>query len=167
MLQKLSLLFRIPELRRKILLTLGLLAVYRMGFYIPLPFIDQEKLFSFQESVEGGQQDTLGQVMQVVSLFSASNIGNSTIKGVDLDVDLRATPNTLLSASVQYLHGKYDSFTYFAPDQGLPPNTACAFSPTTQTVNGVDMRRPSGPQSHVQNAIATRSPTCDTPAAPA
>jgi iron complex outermembrane receptor protein len=70
------------------------------------------------------------------TVFLTRNIGDSTIKGVDLDVDLKPTPNTLLSASVQYLHGKYDSFTYFVPDQGLPPNTACAFSPATQTVNG-------------------------------
>lgn len=100
MLQKLSLLFRIPELRRKILLTLGLLAVYRMGFYIPLPFIDQEKLFNFQESVEGGQQDTLGQVMQVVSLFSASNIGNSTIFGLGIMPYISASIIFQLLASV-------------------------------------------------------------------
>ena len=100
MLQKLSLLFRIPELRRKILLTLGLLAVYRMGFYIPLPFIDQEKLFNFQESVQGGQQDSLGQVMQVVSLFSASNIGNSTIFGLGIMPYISASIIFQLLASV-------------------------------------------------------------------
>jgi iron complex outermembrane receptor protein len=70
------------------------------------------------------------------TVFLTRNIGNSTIKGIDLDVDLKATPTTLLSASVQYLHGKYDSFTYFVPNQGLPPNSTCAFAPTTQTVNG-------------------------------
>jgi iron complex outermembrane receptor protein len=70
------------------------------------------------------------------TVFLTRNIGNSTIKGVDLDVDLKPTPNTLLSASVQYLHGKYDSFTYFVPNQGLPPNSTCAATPTTQTVNG-------------------------------
>lgn len=70
------------------------------------------------------------------TVFLTRNIGDSTIKGVDLDVDLKATPNTLLSASVQYLHGQYDSFTYFVPNQGLPPNSTCAFAPETQTVNG-------------------------------
>lgn len=70
------------------------------------------------------------------TVFLTRNIGNSTIKGVDVDIDLKPTPNTLLSASVQYLHGKYDSFTYFVPNQGLPPNTTCAFAPTTQVVNG-------------------------------
>ena len=41
MIEKLILLFKIPELRRKLLLTITLLAVYRMGFWIPLPFVDQ------------------------------------------------------------------------------------------------------------------------------
>lgn len=70
------------------------------------------------------------------TVFLTRNIGDSTIKGVDLDVDLKPTVNTLLSASVQYLHGKYDRFTYFVPNQGLPPNSTCAFAPVTQTVNG-------------------------------
>ena len=70
------------------------------------------------------------------TVFLTRNIGNSTIKGFDLDVDLKPAPNTLLSASVQYLHGEYDSFNYFAPNQGLPPNTVCPFTPTTQTING-------------------------------
>jgi iron complex outermembrane receptor protein len=73
------------------------------------------------------------------TVFLTRNIGDSTIKGIDLDIDFKATPNTLLSASVQYLHGQYDSFTYFVPDQGLPPNSTCAFAPTTQTVNGVPL----------------------------
>jgi iron complex outermembrane receptor protein len=72
-------------------------------------------------------------------VFLTRNIGNSTIKGIDLDVDLKPTRNTLLSASVQYLHGKYDSFTYLVPNQGLPPNSTCAFTPVTQTVNGVPL----------------------------
>jgi iron complex outermembrane receptor protein len=70
------------------------------------------------------------------TVFLTRNIGDSTIKGLDLDVDLKPTRNTLLSAQVQYLDAVYDSFTYFVPDQGLPPNTTCAFAPTTQSVNG-------------------------------
>jgi iron complex outermembrane receptor protein len=70
------------------------------------------------------------------TVFLTRNIGDSTIKGVDLDVDLKATRHTLLSASVQYLDAVYDSFTYFVPNQGLPPNSTCQFAPTTQTVNG-------------------------------
>ncbi|MGZ3270310.1 MAG: TonB-dependent receptor [Croceibacterium sp.] len=73
------------------------------------------------------------------TVFLTRNIGNSTIKGVDLDVDVKPARNTLLSASVQYLHDRYDSFTYFVPNQGLPPNSTCAFAPITQTVNGVPL----------------------------
>ena len=83
MLAKFLTIFRIPELRQKILLTLGLLAVYRMGFAIPLPFIDQAEL---RESVQRMESDQggLGTVLQVVALFSASSIGNSTIFGLGI-----------------------------------------------------------------------------------
>ena len=37
MLEKLANVFRIPELRKRILFTLGLLAVYRLGGHIPTP----------------------------------------------------------------------------------------------------------------------------------
>ena len=36
--------FAIPELLRKIIFTLALLCIYRIGFHIPLPGVDQEKL---------------------------------------------------------------------------------------------------------------------------
>lgn len=83
MLEKLTLVFRIPELRNKILLTVFLLAVYRLGFSIPLPFVDQEL---FAQRMEDLQQNGggLGQVMQIVSLFSASSLGNSTIFGLGI-----------------------------------------------------------------------------------
>ncbi|MBW3542063.1 MAG: preprotein translocase subunit SecY [Planctomycetes bacterium] len=84
MLEKLLTVFRIPELRRKILLTLGLLAVYRMGFAIPLPFIDQDVLVQRMKQMQQGGTGGVGQVMQVVALFSASDIGNATIFGLGI-----------------------------------------------------------------------------------
>jgi len=82
MLEPIITIFKIPELRRKIFLTLSLLAVYRMGFWVPLPFIDQEVLNRTIEDMQG--QEGIGQVMQIVALFSASNIGNSTIFGLGI-----------------------------------------------------------------------------------
>ena len=55
MFSKLVTVFKIPELRQKILLTLGLLAIYRMGFSIPLPFIDQEALVERLRDMNTGQ----------------------------------------------------------------------------------------------------------------
>ncbi len=45
--------FRVPELRKRILVTLALLAVYRVGCYIPTPGIDREALASFFQQAGG------------------------------------------------------------------------------------------------------------------
>ena len=83
MFQKLVTVFRIPELRRKIFLTLILLAVYRMGFAIPLPFVDQEALAASQQNASEGT-DPLDRVLQTVSLFSASSLTAATIFGLGI-----------------------------------------------------------------------------------
>lgn len=83
MLAKFATVFKIPELRRKIYLTLFLLFVYRMGFYITLPPIDQDRMKeNFAKMQSSG--DTLGQTLKMVELFSASNFGNSTIFGLGI-----------------------------------------------------------------------------------
>ena len=42
MLEKLRVIFTIPELRKKILITLILLGVYRIGYHITLPVVDKQ-----------------------------------------------------------------------------------------------------------------------------
>src|SRR5262245_24053196 len=75
--------FKIPELRNKILLTLFLLFVYRMGFYITLPPIDQTVMTkNFAKMQQQG--NTLGQTLKLVELFSASNFGMSSIFGLGI-----------------------------------------------------------------------------------
>lgn len=82
MLSRLRMIFAIPELRQKIVITLILLAVYRMGFSIPLSFIDQD---AFAETFRRLQdQAGIGQVMQAVALLSASQLGNATIFGLGI-----------------------------------------------------------------------------------
>jgi preprotein translocase subunit SecY len=78
MLEKIRVVFTIPELRRKILLTLGLLAVYRIGWQIPLPVIDPETLKGADTA------GTLGDFLQRVSVFSASQINQATIFGLGI-----------------------------------------------------------------------------------
>ncbi|MDA1248245.1 MAG: preprotein translocase subunit SecY [Planctomycetota bacterium] len=84
MIEKLILLFKIPELRRKLLLTITLLAVYRMGFWIPLPFVDQGAMKDQIKQMQEGEDGGFGQVMQIVALFSASRVGNATIFGLGI-----------------------------------------------------------------------------------
>ena len=47
MLEKFLNIFRIPDLRKRIGFTFGLLAVYRLGAHIPTPGIDATKLAQF------------------------------------------------------------------------------------------------------------------------
>jgi|UniRef100_A0A7C4LNA1 preprotein translocase subunit SecY len=83
MLSKLIVVFRIPELRQRILLTFLLLAVYRLGFSIPLPFINQELLADTLNRMSS-QSGGVDRVITMLSLFSASSIGMSTIFGLGI-----------------------------------------------------------------------------------
>jgi preprotein translocase subunit SecY len=79
--EKLRVVFTIPELRKKILFTLGLLAVYRVGWHIPLPVVDQGKMDAFfgQASNQG-----VGQLFQQVAVFSAAQLNQITIFGLGI-----------------------------------------------------------------------------------
>ena len=68
-----------------------------------------------------------------ISVFYTSNIGRSTIKGVDVDLEIQATPTTRLSGNVQYLHTKYDSYLLTASTAGPVPNFATNFCTITRT----------------------------------
>ncbi|WP_425395706.1 preprotein translocase subunit SecY [Aeoliella sp.] len=75
--KKLRVVWTIPELRSKILFTIGMLAVYRLGFQIRLPFIDPAKV---AQGTEGG----LGQLMATVSTFSGAGLDQITIFGLGI-----------------------------------------------------------------------------------
>ena len=76
-----TILFKVPELKRKILFTCLFLAIYRIGFYIPLPIVDQEKLRSWQDIQ---QQSAAGKVFGTVAMFGGTSIGMSTIFGLGI-----------------------------------------------------------------------------------
>ena len=80
MLEKLRVVFTIPELRQKIFLTLFLLAVYRVGWQIPLPIIDQEKMAQYAQ----GSSGAFSQFLTNVSVFSASQLNQATIFGLGI-----------------------------------------------------------------------------------
>ena len=80
MLEKLRIIFTIPELRQKILLTIFLLAIYRVGWQIPLPIINQEAVAGFASNMDSGISDFL----QKVAIFSASSLTSATIFGLGI-----------------------------------------------------------------------------------
>src|SRR5271157_6345862 len=72
MLEKLANIFRIPDLRKRILFTLGLLAIYRLGGHIPTPGIDANRLQEFFNQNSGG-------IFGFVDLFSGGMLRRLTI----------------------------------------------------------------------------------------
>lgn len=83
MFAKLLTVFRIPELRRKIILTVILLGVYRLGFHITLPFMDHATIGKVMANAQGGNTG-LGGLLQVVSVFSASDLQNGSLFGLGI-----------------------------------------------------------------------------------
>lgn len=79
MLEKLRVVFTIPELRTKIILTLLFLAIYRVGFHVPLPIFDQ-KVADPDQQQSSGFADFVGQV----SVFAASDLRQATIFGLGI-----------------------------------------------------------------------------------
>src|SRR5919204_2840963 len=65
-------LFAVPELRKRVLFTLGLLVVYRAGVHIPVPGIDQEVL----KTIWGNAANSL---FGVLDLFSGGNLRKISI----------------------------------------------------------------------------------------
>src|SRR3989338_582920 len=76
MLQAFANTFKIPDLRKKILITFGVIAVYRLGTFIPTPGIDGVKLAAFFDNLAQTQGGTLFGVM---NLFSGGAVQRLTI----------------------------------------------------------------------------------------
>ena len=72
MFEKLANVFRIPDLRKRILFTLALLAVYRLGGHIPTPGVNADKLQQFF-------QQNQGSFLGFVDLFSGGQLRRLTI----------------------------------------------------------------------------------------
>jgi preprotein translocase subunit SecY len=64
--------FKVPDLRRKILFTLLIIAVYRFGAHIPTPGIDVEKAQQFAASAQGG-------IYAFINLFSGGALTQMAI----------------------------------------------------------------------------------------
>jgi len=72
MFDKLANIFRIPDLRNRILFTLGLLFVYRIGGHIPTPGIDAKALENYFMGQQGG-------LFGFIDLFSGGQVRRMTI----------------------------------------------------------------------------------------
>ena len=67
MFSKLATIFRIPELRRKIFVTLGLIIVYRIGNWIPVPGVNYAQIQSLAEKYGEGAGGAFFALLNMVS----------------------------------------------------------------------------------------------------
>src|SRR5687768_16343848 len=92
--EKIRVIFTIPELRNRILFTLLLLGIYRVGYQIPLPILNQGNFGATED--EGG----LGRLLQQASMFSGANLRQITIFGLGIMPYISASIILQLLASV-------------------------------------------------------------------
>jgi len=72
MFEKIANIFKIPDLRKRVLFTLGMLAVYRLGSHIPTPGINADLLAQFFNQNSGS-------ALGLVDLFSGGNLRKLTV----------------------------------------------------------------------------------------
>lgn len=74
--------FKVPDLRNKILFTLALLCIYRIGFHIPVPGFDSSKIQATAE-----QRDTdspLGRAADYLQMFTGGTLSHSSLFGLGI-----------------------------------------------------------------------------------
>src|ERR1700675_846196 len=91
--EKVKVIWKIPELRSKIGLTLLMLAIYRVGFQIQVPILDQAK-------VAAAEKSTVGAMLEQVAMLSASRLNQVTIFGLGIMPYISASIIFQLLASV-------------------------------------------------------------------
>ena len=72
MFEKIANIFKIPDLRKRVLFTLAMLAVYRLGSHIPTPGINADMLAQFFNQNSGS-------ALGLVDLFSGGNLRKLTV----------------------------------------------------------------------------------------
>jgi preprotein translocase subunit SecY len=74
--------FKITDLRNKLLFTLGMLCIYRIGFHVPIPGFDINAM-----AAAAGSNDTespLGRAAEMMQMFTGGSMDNSSLFGLGI-----------------------------------------------------------------------------------
>ncbi len=74
--------FRIPDLRNKILFTIALLAIYRIGFHIPLPAVNTAALKAAVGQTS--EESVFGRAAEMMQMFSGGTLSQSSVFGLGI-----------------------------------------------------------------------------------
>jgi len=88
-------LFKVPDLRKRVLFTLGMLVIYRTGIHIPVPGVDREALAQLW-----GQ---LGGMFGVLDLFSGGNLRRISIFALGIMPYITASIILQLMTSIDFM----------------------------------------------------------------
>jgi len=72
--------FRVPDLRKKVLLTLLMVAIFRVGTYVPLPGVNTAEVTRMVDRFqEGGRGTVAGRALNLINLFTGGALGRCTV----------------------------------------------------------------------------------------
>ena len=74
--------FKIPDLRNKVLFTIALLIIYRVGFHIPLPGVDQQGMI--RASQQRDQSSPVGRALEHLQMLSGGRLSQSSLFGLGI-----------------------------------------------------------------------------------
>ncbi len=74
--------FKVQDLRNKVLFTLALLIIYRVGFHIPVPGFDQSKIAEIAKS--RGTETPLGRAAAYMQMFTGGTLQKSSLFGLGI-----------------------------------------------------------------------------------
>ena len=74
--------FKIPDLRNKILFTILMLVIYRIGFHIPLPGVDRDAMKAGVET--RSEEGVFGRAAEMMQMFSGGNLDESSVFGLGI-----------------------------------------------------------------------------------
>lgn len=92
---------KVPELRSRILFTLAMIVIVRMGVHIPLPGVDVQTLSDYvAKSSQGGTNDPLGGLGAVLTIFSGGALQQCAIFALGIMPYISASIMTQLLGAV-------------------------------------------------------------------
>jgi len=74
--------FRISDLRNKILFTVALLVIYRVGFHVPVPGFDQSKIAEVARSRD--TESPLARATEYMQIFTGGTLSHSSLFGLGI-----------------------------------------------------------------------------------
>jgi len=74
--------FKIPELRKKIIFTVAMLCIYRIGFHVAVPGVNQEAMLSKMQ--QSDSSSPLGRIADYLQIFTGGSLRQSSLFGLGI-----------------------------------------------------------------------------------